>query len=567
MDPPELFEGAVGGRGEWEWFTCWGGGRAQMHRSVTKDVKILFLPAGRKRGLVYQNQGIHRDSLVIAPSIRVSPLSFFLDAVRDDNLCYDLHAHHVLYPASLRAPVTLIVERRGSSHNPSATMKDVSNSALHKHSRTSLVYPKKRPSPHGISKPGKTPLLLPPRPPARKSPRSAKTALVQQQQRQREAQIQALRQQGILLEEEYRDEIRHYMHDMERYTMSSMQSMDQQPEIRWHMRPCLVDFLVEIHFTFRLRPETLYLTLNIVDRYVSRRIVYIKHYQLVGCAALWIAAKFEDAKERVPTVHDLAAICRDTYDESAFIQMEGHVLSTIQWTLGHPTAEAWLRLMCVVGPCVEDAKVQHVARFLMEITLFHREFVRFSPSSIAFAALTLARFLCGRPHRRTWEEPADCMDIVDFLDTRLAKHVDELSETLVKKYSYAFYSKAATFVVQYYLQGGRYERPASLPMTPIRSPASTVSTPMSASTTVSDQSDDFPVTPSTPAFSFSSSDPFGGFSHAFSDKENVAMSFEPVLNKLRIDSPPEQFLPHDFVTSRPALQNLSNVSPRVVMAS
>jgi len=439
-------------------------------------------------------------------------------------------------------------------------MKDVSNSALHKHSRTSLIYPKKRPSPHGISKPHKTPILLPPRAPARKTPRSAKSALIQQ--RQREAQIQALRQQGILLEEEYRDEIRHYMHDMERYTMSSMQSMDQQPEIRWHMRPCLVDFLVEIHFTFRLRPETLYLTLNIVDRYVSRRIVYIKHYQLVGCAALWIAAKFEDAKERVPTVQDLAQICRDTYDESAFIQMEGHVLSTIQWTLGHPTAEAWLRLMCV-GPCVEDAKVQHVARFLMEITLFYREFIKFSPSSIALAALTLARFLCGKA-RRMWEETEECFDVVDYLDTRLAKHVNDLSETLVKKYSYAFYSKAATFVVQYYLQGGRYVRPTStLPMTPIRSPASTISTPMSASTSASDQSDDFPVTPTTPAFS---SDPFGGYSSPCGDKENMPMSFEPVLNKHRIETPPEQFLPHEFVAFRPALHNINNVSPRAMVS-
>jgi hypothetical protein len=340
--------------------------------------------------------------------------------------------------------------------------------------------------------------------------------------------------------------------------------MDQQPEIRWHMRPCLVDFLVEIHFTFRLRPETLYLTLNIVDRYVSRRIVYIKHYQLVGCTALWIAAKFEETKERVPTVQDLAQICRDTYDESAFVQMEGHVLSTIQWTLGHPTAEAWLRLMCV-GSSVEDAKVQNVARFLMEITLFYREFVKFSPSSIALASLTLARVLCGKA-RRTWDETEECFDIVDYLDTRLAKHVNDLSETLVKKYSYAFYSKAATFVVQYYLQGGRFVRPtSSLPMTPIRSPASAISTPMSASTTASDKSDDFPVTPTTPAFSI---DSFGGFSPASGDKENVATSFEPVLNKLRIESPPEQFLPHDFVSfGRPALHNLSNVSPRAAMVS
>ncbi|KAJ7042545.1 cyclin [Mycena alexandri] len=438
-------------------------------------------------------------------------------------------------------------------------MKDVS--ALHKHSRNSLIYPKKRPSPHGISKSHKTPLLLPPRGPARKTPRSAKSALIQQ--RQREAQIQALRREGILLEEEYRDEIRHYMHDMERYTMSSLQSMDQQPEIRWHMRPCLVDFLVEIHFTFRLRPETLYLTLNIVDRYVSRRIVYIKHYQLVGCAALWIAAKFEDAKERVPTVQDLAQICRDTYDESAFIQMEGHVLSTIQWTLGHPTAEAWLRLMCV-GPSMEDAKVQHVARFLMEITLFYREFIKYSPSSIALAALTLARFLCGKA-RRVWEETEECFDIVDHLDTRLAKQVNDLSEVLVKKYSYAFYSKAATFVVQYYLQGGRYVRPtpSPFPVTPIRSPPSAVSTPTSSTTSVSDQSDDFPLTPTTPAFS---SDSFGG-SHTSSDKENMSSSFEPVLNKHRIETPPEQYLPHDYLTfGRPALHNINNVSPRALVS-
>ena len=337
--------------------------------------------------------------------------------------------------------------------------------------------------------------------------------------------------------------------------------MDQQPEIRWHMRPCLVDFLVEIHFTFRLRPETLYLTLNIIDRYVSRRIVYVKHYQLVGCAALWIAAKFEDAKERVPTVQDLTQICRETYDESAFIQMEGHVLATIQWTLGHPTAEAWLRLMCC-GPCVEEPKVQHVARFLMEITLFYREFVKYPPSSIALGALTLARYLCGKG-RRIFEETEECLEIVEHLDERLAKHVNDLSETLVKKYSYAFYSKAATFVVQYYLENGRFQRQPvpALPMTPVRAYSSKVTTPMSVSTTASDLSDDMPATPTSPHFSseyFSSS-------YMSDDKENFPSSptFEPVINKHDAEPTPEQFLPHDFVTfGRPALHNLNVSSPR-----
>lgn len=432
-------------------------------------------------------------------------------------------------------------------------MKDISISSYR--SSRNVAYPKKRPSPHGISKSHKTPLLGPP-PTCRVSSYSAKSVFLQQ--RQREAQITALRRQGVLLEEEYREDIRLYMHEMERYTMSSSQSMDQQPEIRWHMRPCLVDFLVEIHFAFRLRPETLYLTLNIVDRYVSRRIVYIKHYQLVGCAALWIAAKFEDAKERVPTVQELAQICRETYDESAFIQMEGHVLATIQWTLGHPTAEAWLRLMCC-DPFVEEEKVQHVARFLMEITLFYREFVKYMPSSIALGALTLARFLCGKP-RRTFEETIECKEIVELLDNRLAKRVNDLSETLVKKYSYAFYSKAATFVLQFYLQGGRFSwhHIVPFPATPTRSSPSGTSTPMS------DTSDDFPLTPTSPVLF--SSDPFSSSFSSDDDKENLPSAFEPVINKLRMEDPPDHYLPHEYLMlSRPALHNL-NGSPRVVTA-
>ena len=77
-------------------------------------------------------------------------------------------------------------------------MKDLS----HKHNRTLVVYPRKRPSPNGVAK--KTP--------ARRSPRSAKAASLQQR---RDLQALALRKEAILLEEEYRDEIRRYMHEME----------------------------------------------------------------------------------------------------------------------------------------------------------------------------------------------------------------------------------------------------------------------------------------------------------------------------------------------------------------
>ncbi|BGP17696.1 hypothetical protein JCM10213v2_005735 [Rhodosporidiobolus nylandii] len=308
---------------------------------------------------------------------------------------------------------------------------------------------------------------------------------------QRHAQLTPAERQLLpLLEREYREDVRAYMYEMQSKTMASAELIDQQPELKWYMRGFLVDFLVEIHLQHRLRPETLYLALNIVDRYVSKRIVFKKHYQLVGCAALWIAAKFEDAKDRVPTLPELVEMCSHAYDEKAFVQMEGHVLTTIQWVIGHPTAEAWLRLACVTGT-VEDARTQHVARFLMELTLFHREFIQFYTSDIAVASLLLARFMLGKTSRpRDESEPV--LRIMSMLDELLGEHLEEVSPVVLKKYSYPCYSRASTFAREWYLCNRRWQYRStalsSAPCTPDRHLARSSSSSVAASSSPNDLS-------------------------------------------------------------------------------
>lgn len=46
--------------------------------------------------------------------------------------------------------------------------------------------------------------------------------------------------------------------------------MESQPHINERMRSILVDWLVEVHLKFKLVPETLYLTVNLIDRYLER---------------------------------------------------------------------------------------------------------------------------------------------------------------------------------------------------------------------------------------------------------------------------------------------------------
>lgn len=99
-----------------------------------------------------------------------------------------------------------------SSTATSVDMKDVlpSSSRASRHT----AYLKKRPSPHGVSKSRKpsSPVYIP-LGAVRKTPRAVKAELVSS--RHKTIQLAMMRRDGIYLEEEYREEIRRYMHDME----------------------------------------------------------------------------------------------------------------------------------------------------------------------------------------------------------------------------------------------------------------------------------------------------------------------------------------------------------------
>ena len=212
--------------------------------------------------------------------------------------------------------------------------------------------------------------------------------------------------------------------------MADVSSIDIQTEIQWFMRPYLLDFLVEAHGAFLLLPETLYLSVNLLDRYCSRRVVYKRHYQLVGCAALLISSKYGDRKERVPTVRELRSMCCNLYDEQMFIQMEWHVLHTLSWVIGHPTADAFLQI--AMSETGYDPEVEHMTLYICEISLFHKEFVSVRPSVLARSALALARCILSRRQTKAtrWTGIYDSGVVLD-----LSSHLYQISPVLQRKYA------------------------------------------------------------------------------------------------------------------------------------
>lgn len=87
--------------------------------------------------------------------------------------------------------------------------------------------------------------------------------------------------------------------------------MAKQEHINERMRSILVDWLVEVHLKFKLVPETLYLTVNLIDRYLERSSVSRPKLQLVGVTSLLIASKYEEIYP--PELRDLVYICDRAY--------------------------------------------------------------------------------------------------------------------------------------------------------------------------------------------------------------------------------------------------------------
>ena len=109
------------------------------------------------------------------------------------------------------------------------------------------------------------------------------------------------------------------------------------------MRAILIDWLVDVHKKYKLKPETLYLTTNIIDRYLSKREnIETKNLQLLGVVSLLISSKYEDIHP--PPVKELALITDGAYVVNQLISMENEILSCLNFDLFYPTQ--WHFLEC-----------------------------------------------------------------------------------------------------------------------------------------------------------------------------------------------------------------------------
>lgn len=125
-------------------------------------------------------------------------------------------------------------------------------------------------------------------------------------------------------------------------------------------------FCYQVHYKFELMDETLFLTINLIDRFLERQVVVRKKLQLVGVTAMLLACKYEEVS--VPIVEDFVLISDKAYTREDVLGMEKSMVNKLQFNFSVPTPYVFMRRFLKAAQ--SDKKVSDRNPYLNFISCF-----------------------------------------------------------------------------------------------------------------------------------------------------------------------------------------------------
>lgn len=170
----------------------------------------------------------------------------------------------------------------------------------------------------------------------------------------------------------------------EKYATSPYMTI--QTDINYKMRSILIDWLVEVHFKFKLFPSTLWLCVNLLDRYLSKVVILRAKLQLIGVTALFIACKFEEIFP--PEVRDCVYITDFAYEREDVLKTESHMLGELNYEIFVPTGYHFITLY--LNSINASERTRMMAQYYAERNLQEPDMLSCKPHVYAAAAVYAA---------------------------------------------------------------------------------------------------------------------------------------------------------------------------------
>ena len=155
--------------------------------------------------------------------------------------------------------------------------------------------------------------------------------------------------------------------------------MNIQKDINAQMRAILIDWLIEVHYRFKLKNETLFQTVWIIDTYLSYCQITRAKLQLLGIASLLISCKLQEIY--YPQIKEFINITDGAYVKNELIEMENNVLKILKFNIVSPTSNDFYNI--ISKDFNFDKKQYYLGRYFLESSLIDYQMLKHSPSVIA----------------------------------------------------------------------------------------------------------------------------------------------------------------------------------------
>lgn len=155
------------------------------------------------------------------------------------------------------------------------------------------------------------------------------------------------------------------------------------------IRGYLVDWMLDIYTRLKLRPESFYLSVNMVDRCLALGKYTPDQYQLTAIACLFIAAKYESSS--VPAIKFFVAVTGGKCTARDIIQAEAEILQILDYKLNAPNPMYMLRLCLKAYAGIPD--MRSLSRYLLDLCTLSSSFQGIVPSAIAATSVNLAKII------------------------------------------------------------------------------------------------------------------------------------------------------------------------------
>ncbi|MCQ2816261.1 MAG: hypothetical protein MJ252_03240 [archaeon] len=237
---------------------------------------------------------------------------------------------------------------------------------------------------------------------------------------------------------EYRSDIYRNFKEKEKYYLPMWNYFaKRQNDLAEEMRVILYDWISKLHLYFRMKEETLFLTFNIIDRFLSYYVIKRTNYQLVAISALLIASKYEEMIP--PYAENLLKMTESAYSKQEMMTMENNILRVLHFDLTIVTPLSFLQIYNAYFHF--DNNIYLLSLCLIEVSNLEFKMIKYLPSVWAVSAILLSykAFKISKDKMRTfisfsqynYNQIYECM--TDMYNT-LIKFKDSQFNTLFNKF-------------------------------------------------------------------------------------------------------------------------------------